>query len=53
MQVTDLWTDFTLQQIMGSPAYPRDRLKILKIYAGKSAGNISIRSKTMRMNTLP
>lgn len=37
MQVTDLWSDPHMQDVMGSPSFPRDRLKILKIWAGKGA----------------
>lgn len=37
MQVTDLWADPQVQEIMGSPSFPRDRMKILKIWAGKGA----------------
>lgn len=37
MQVTDLWGDPQVQEVMGSPSFPRDRLKILKIWAGKGA----------------
>jgi hypothetical protein len=37
MQVTDLWGDSQVQEVMGSPSFPRDRLKILKIWAGKGA----------------
>ena len=35
MQITDLWNDNTMQEVMGSPAFPRDRLKILKVWARK------------------
>jgi hypothetical protein len=37
MHVTDLWGDPLMQQVLGAPSFPRDRLKILKIWAGKGA----------------
>jgi len=33
MQVTDLWCDASMHEVMGSPTFPRDRLKILKVWA--------------------
>lgn len=35
MQVTDLWSDRQMQDVMGAPAFPRDRLKILKLWGQK------------------
>jgi hypothetical protein len=32
MQVADLWGDEMMQQVLGSPAFPRDRLKILRVW---------------------
>jgi hypothetical protein len=36
MQVTDLWADKQMQEVMGSPTFPRDRLKILKVWGQKT-----------------
>ncbi len=41
MQVADLWGEETMQQVIGSPAFPRDRLKMLRIWGQKSQKEIS------------
>ena len=33
MQVADLLSDASMHEVMGSPTFPRDRLKILKVWA--------------------
>lgn len=37
MNVTDLWGDSTMQEVIGQPAFPKDRLKILKMYENGGA----------------
>lgn len=32
MNITELWSERSMQQVLGSMPYPRDRLKILKLY---------------------
>lgn len=51
MNVNDLWAESQIQQVMGSPAFPRDRLKILKIWAGKGAPRPLKIGTTMRIHT--
>lgn len=51
MNVNDLWAEAQIQQVMGSPAFPRDRLKILKIWAGKGAPRPLKIGTTMRIHT--
>ena len=38
MQVADLWSDRQMQDVMGTPSFPRDRLKILKLWGDKKIG---------------
>lgn len=40
MQVADLWSDQMMQEMVGSPAFPRDRLKILKIWGQKKGAEM-------------
>jgi hypothetical protein len=35
MNITDLWGDAQLQKVIGSPSFPRDRLKILKVWGNR------------------
>jgi hypothetical protein len=35
MTIADLWGDSQMQKIMGSPSFPRDRLKILKVWGNR------------------
>ena len=35
MNITDLWGDTQMQKVMGSPSFPRDRLKILKVWGNR------------------
>lgn len=51
MHVNELWSENQVQQVMGSPAFPRDRLKILKIWAGKGAPKAPRISKILRTKT--
>lgn len=53
MQVTDLWADPQMHEILGSPSFPRDRLKILKIWAGKGAPRPAKVGSNTRLKTLP
>ena len=54
MQVTDLWSDKQMQEVMGSPAFPRDRLKILKLWGQKKGPEMPIiKSNPERVKTLP
>jgi hypothetical protein len=53
MQVTDLWGDPQMLEVMGSPSFPRDRLKILKIWAGKGAPRPLKVGSSVRLSTLP
>lgn len=53
MQVTDLWGEPQMQEVMGSPSFPRDRLKILKIWAGKGAPRPAKVRSNVRLQTQP
>lgn len=54
MQVTDLWSDKQMQEVMGSPAFPRDRLKILKLWGQKNGPEMPmLKSMPDRIQTLP
>jgi hypothetical protein len=35
MNITDLWGDTQMQKVIGSPSFPRDRLKILKVWGNR------------------
>ena len=35
MNITDLWGDSQMQKVIGSPSFPRDRLKILKVWGSR------------------
>ncbi len=51
MHVNDLWGDVQLQEVMGTPSFPRDRLKILKIWAGKGAPKPAKIGSSFRLKT--
>lgn len=55
MQVTDLWGDEMMQQVMGSPTFPRDRLKILRVWGKKAKSEMPLvkDGNNKRVSTVP
>ena len=54
MQVSDLWSDRQMQDVMGAPAFPRDRLKILKMWGQKKGSEMPVLKRSHdRVRTVP
>ena len=53
MQVTDLWSDRHMQDVMGAPTFPRDRLKILKLWGQKTGSEMPMLKRSYdRVSTI-